>query len=379
MKSKVLLVAILLLTLSSACTLRTAAPPPLQNSAPAVISSTSTPQIVTLPTNTPSEQPVASTATQSPSPAPTTQPTQTPVLNPLTGLPVEDPSLLMLSPALVSVSNFPVSVRPQSGLSYSPHVFEMTIGEGMTRFLAIYYGDYGKQETANVGLGSVRSGRLPYEQLRNMYDGFIIMAGASPEVTSQLGATHFRETVNFETIKSLAEDRVKSTGAPTFGRLVFDGNAPANGLQGNLLNITWSDRNRVRWNYDPATGKYLREQDKSDGSGKMFPATDKLTGGQLAFDNVVVMAAEHDWQTPTRIAINLLYVVKEPAIFFRDGKAYPVYWTSLSPLGPFRFINPDGSNFPYKPGNTWYEIIQSINEIKQIEDQSWFVRFVTPK
>ncbi len=45
-----------------------------------------------------------------------------------------DPSLLRYPPALISVSNFPASARPQFGLSFSPLVFEMAIGEGMTRF-----------------------------------------------------------------------------------------------------------------------------------------------------------------------------------------------------------------------------------------------------
>ncbi len=62
-------------------------------------------------------------------------------INPLTGL-ATDPELLNLPPALVSVSNFPASARPQSGLNTSPMVFEITIGEGMTRFLAMFYGAY---------------------------------------------------------------------------------------------------------------------------------------------------------------------------------------------------------------------------------------------
>ena len=63
-------------------------------------------------------------------------------INPLTGLPVADSANLALPPALVSVANFPPTARPQAGLSFSPIVFELFIGEGMTRYLAIFYGDY---------------------------------------------------------------------------------------------------------------------------------------------------------------------------------------------------------------------------------------------
>ena len=313
-----------------------------------------------------------STATLSPT---SDSSSQNPI-NPLTGKPVSSPDYLNYAPALISVSNFPLSVRPQSGLSFAPHVYEMTIGEGMTRFLAVYYGDYGHAEFQDIKLGSIRSGRLPYEQLRNMYDGFIIMAGAAPEVGSVLAATHFREQVDFSTIQKLAEDRTKRKGAPEFGQIEFEAASPQGGEEGIKLEIFWSNLNRVKWAYDSESEKYLREQDKSDASGDFYPTIDKLTGEQLSADNVVVMAAEHDWQTRTRIEMNLLYVIKEPAIFFRDGKAYPVFWTSLSLLGPFRFVNPGGTPFPYKPGNTWFEIIELIQEIKQLDDQSWFVRFI---
>ena len=63
-------------------------------------------------------------------------------INPLTGLSVENPENLLLPPAMVSITNFPVSSRPQAGLSFSPFVFEIYIGEGMTRFLAMFYGDF---------------------------------------------------------------------------------------------------------------------------------------------------------------------------------------------------------------------------------------------
>src|SRR5574340_849271 len=69
-------------------------------------------------------------------------------VNPLTGLPVADPASLTLPAVLVSLSNFPPSVRPQTGLSYAPQVYEIYITEGMTRFLAVFYGDLPASSTA---------------------------------------------------------------------------------------------------------------------------------------------------------------------------------------------------------------------------------------
>jgi hypothetical protein len=77
--------------------------------------------------------------------------------NPLTGLPVQDPALLDLPAALVSISHFPVEARPQAGLSYAPWVFEVYITEGATRFLATFYGEFPAPEPFVTGNCEVRT------------------------------------------------------------------------------------------------------------------------------------------------------------------------------------------------------------------------------
>ena len=63
-------------------------------------------------------------------------------INPLTGREVADPSLLKRPAVLVSISNMPVTARPQAGPGFAPWVFELYIGEGATRFLNVFYGDF---------------------------------------------------------------------------------------------------------------------------------------------------------------------------------------------------------------------------------------------
>jgi len=71
-------------------------------------------------------------------------------INPLTGLAVENVENLAIPPALVSIANWPPQTRPQAGLSFSPLVFELYIGEGMTRFLSLFYGDFPKEAVQNA-------------------------------------------------------------------------------------------------------------------------------------------------------------------------------------------------------------------------------------
>ncbi|MQC26767.1 MAG: DUF3048 domain-containing protein, partial [Chloroflexi bacterium] len=61
--------------------------------------------------------------------------------SPLTGQPVEDPSLLSLRPVFLSVSLFPPSVRPPTGASVSPIIYQFYIGDGDTRTLMAVHGE----------------------------------------------------------------------------------------------------------------------------------------------------------------------------------------------------------------------------------------------
>ena len=79
------------------------------------------------------------------------------VINPLTGLAVEDPSLLQLPATLLSISHFPVTARPQAGLSFAPYVFEIYITEGATRFLTTFYGQIPAPEIPITGNCAVRT------------------------------------------------------------------------------------------------------------------------------------------------------------------------------------------------------------------------------
>ena len=91
-----------------------------QSSSPTATSEIS-PIISETPTNaapTPTLQPLSSTTKYGPNPDNFPK-----GINPLTGEPVIDPTLLQVPALLVSVSNFPVTARPQSGLSFAPLCF----------------------------------------------------------------------------------------------------------------------------------------------------------------------------------------------------------------------------------------------------------------
>ncbi len=113
------------------------------------VSNTASPTVqVVIPT----AQPTAASISYGPNPE-----DFPPGINPLTGEAVSDPTLLKIPALLVSVSNFPVTARPQAGLSFAPYVFEFSITEGQSRFLAAFYGQFPAPEVPMTGNCSVRS------------------------------------------------------------------------------------------------------------------------------------------------------------------------------------------------------------------------------
>lgn len=384
MKLKKIAILILLGVLSNACTfpLSNVVPPVVDEQAPATVGEES-PNSAT--------EPAAESQAQDTSPAVEESPA---AINPLSGLPVQDAANLLLPPALVSITNFPPSARPQAGLSFSPIVFELYIGEGMTRYLAIFYGDYPQaaaspaegagskeditegipQPPAEASVGPIRSGRLPYESVRKLYNGFIVMASAYSEVAKQMGdyvnvfgddKTDVNSAlIPVEDLHQIAKDTGKQLKPDALDVMKFDSQVPQGGKPAPSLWIFYAYKNQVFWRYNPDDGSYHRWQDKADGQ-TFVEQTDRLNGLPLTYENVIVLFADHEVTRKYLIDVNLTYVERGKALLFRDGQMYEINWTTRSGeyektngrLRPIRFIDNDGNPYPLKPGQTWIELV----------------------
>jgi hypothetical protein len=344
-------------------------------------------------------------------------------INPLTGLPVEDPALLELPPALISISNFPASARPQAGLNSSPFTFEIAIGEGMTRFLAMFYGDYpsdvsgqtegtlpgentagpagegNEGESAdetdepieNASIGPIRSGRLPYEDVRSLYSGFLVMASAWEGVAQDLsdatsvfgndGEDINSAMVGVDKLQQIAQSEAEGYNGSNFNLegLQFSQAPPQSGQNAGQLWVFYSLLNQIQWRYDEELNAYVRYDIKTDGSGEFVLSTDRLTGEPVSKENVIVVYAEHDYRAPTLIDIDLINRPPTRALLFRDGQIYEIFWTTrfgnyekeTGLMRPMRFVDAEGSPFPLKPGQTWLHIVSlaSYHRESAINDQ----------
>lgn len=337
-------------------------------------------------------------------------------INPLTGWPVSDPDLLKLPPALISISNFPASARPQAGINTSPIIFEMTIGEGMTRFLAMFYGGFpqtvsgqtegepaggtsggagdsssggdssggtagGGADSGSASVGPIRSGRLPYEDIRSIYSGFLVMASAYSGIAQTLSdATTIYGSdssdinsamIGIDQLYNIALGHAEGYPGSNFNLegMKFSPDVPEGGKPADQVWVFYSNLNQVQWRYDEALGGYVRYDIKTDGSGEFVMATDRLTGEPVLRENVIVIYAFHEYLAPTLIDINLTNMPKMKAVLFRDGQIFDIFWSTqfgdyeqeTGLLRPMRFMDTNGDPVALKNGRTWVEIVSTTS------------------
>jgi len=512
------------------------------------------------PTPTETQTPVISPTSPTPTETSTPQPHLSPVIygpeqgdfpagiNPLTGRAVSDPSLLDFPAVLVSISNMPVSARPQAGPGFAPWMFELFIGEGTTRFMGVFYGDVpravpnvagrckvrdgiirpngdwvgnrvwldenknGQQDDWEVGVGGVcvnlldavsrkvvsetstdsngyyafdrpqvesiiqivkpafyeftkqdmgdddrdsdadtatgetrhfqsnstasfwdvglilsaagpiatstpivagtppnwfipsepyigpiRSGRLTYNQIGNMFpNSCLVYASASADIGARLHKCEIvfgvdRTTPNsalltVTRLRELAKESLNPVQPVNYSGNYFSDSLPDGGETANTVNIYYHLYSQSGWQYDPISKSYLRYTDRADATGELVPATDRLTGRQMAFENVIVVFAEHGIFRPNQFEIDLGQGQKKTAYLFRDGKVYKIFWSTANRdwekttglLRPFHFVGAQDNLIPFHPGRTWIHLVTPFSSVTEQGDGQWLVRFVEP-
>ena len=366
--------------------------------------STHTPTSTSTPTDTPTSTPTSTdtptstpTSTNTPTSTPTNTPTPTPTpffagpsdfppnVNPLTGL-FTDPERLDRRALAIKVSNYPPVVVPQYGLSAADIVWESIVENGATRFTAIYL----SQDAARVG--SLRSLRLIDMDIQAMYDSFVAFSGASegvfnyvlgllvpddaispqlgegcppfcrfPEASDIYEHTLFTSTVDLWAWADARDERLAARDQPPVNTrrnlegMAFHELPPAGGIEATQLAVTFRATD-VRWDYDPATGRYVRSQDGA-------PHLDAATGEPLSAANVLIIEAYHYADESIiedqfgNYSIGVVLRDSGPAYLFRDGRMVAGTWTRSNFDSMMTFVDEGGEVLRFKPGNTWVEVV----------------------
>jgi hypothetical protein len=140
------------------------------------------------------------------------------------------------------------------------------------------------------------------------------------------------------------------------------------------------------WDYDPESGRYLRFQDAQEdlgGRGTAYePLLDRLTGAQIATDNVVVILVPHFHEfyraatdtTPATEVVDMEFKGEGTAYAFRDGQAYVLEW-NVRPGELLYLTDENGERWPFKPGTTWFQVMTDRSRLDQQPDV-WTFEFV---
>ena len=316
-------------------------------------------------------------------------------LNPLTGLPPSDPMLLNRRPLAIKVAIFPRYMRPQSGLSLADQAFEYYIEDGLTRFIAVFYGN------DSEWVGPVRSGRYFDENVQRMYHAYLVFKFADPRELGYFKGSDFSQflltptigrcppfrflpereaTVEaynnsyFDTVRwaeCVAEGKLENN-KPFLREGFFSDQPPLATLTGTKISTYYSVDSYNYWLYNSQDQQYYRYQeisDTRDGKPESYePVIDRVTNQHVHASNVVVILAYHAFNNPYDHADQVYDIDLKgsgEAYVFRDGVGMPATWVRANADQPLIFIKPDGTIIPMKRGVTFYEVMGTRSFVDQ--------------
>ena len=414
---KIIPMLIALTLLMSACQPGTTPEP--ATSVPEVIATTVVPPTETpAPTATSTNTP---TITATFTPAPTDTPTFTPTpavfgpdnmpaeLNPLTGLPPASPDLLERRPVSVKINLVPRNYyRPPFGLSLADIVYDYYHNGGYSRLHAIFYGN-------NADLvGPIRSGRMFDGDLLRMYKSVFAYGSADRKINQRLMNAEYSDRLVLEggraecppsektplcrynkdgydyligstqAIEAFVAAKGVDVSRQDLKGMSFSPLTPEGGKAGAQVYTRYSGDDYSRWDYDAATGKYLRFQDaawdNANGRDEKYePLIDRLNNQQITAENVVILIVQHEYyQFPPNEIVDVLLSGTGKAYAFRDGQMYEVTWNRPTLDSVPYLTNADGSAYTFKPGQTWFQVIGVSSTVTEETPGAWRFHFIFP-
>jgi len=247
-------------------------------------------------------------------------------------------------------------------------------------------------------VGPVRSGRMVYRHIAAFFpDSCLIYAFASPEVLEYLPQCAFVDhdiqgggyMLAIDEMIRLAKGSKKPDQKIDYTSNVYSADPPEGGVDASKLHVYIAWLNQSAWNYDPLYQSWWRYVDNADpdSAGAVHPETDRLTGRQLDFENVIVLFARHEVISPTNLEIRMEQDWLGDALLFRDGKMYRIRWSTVAMdeefesgrRKPIRFLSLDDKTpFPLKPGHTWILVVTPETPVTEQSAGEWLLQFFQP-
>jgi hypothetical protein len=246
-------------------------------------------------------------------------------------------------------------------------------------------------------VGPIRSGRLTYNQIGGMFpNSCLVYASAAWDIGERLDACEIAYGVDKTTpnsalrtvrrLRELAEEHLNPRQPVNYSGNLFSDEIPPRGQPAEEIHVFYHAYTQSAWEYDPISQTYLRWTDLADGTGTLIPAIDRLTQRQMAFENVIVVLAEHNRFRHNQLEIDFSLGQKNAAYLFRDGQAFKIFWSTENRqweqktglVRPMHFVDAQGNLIPLHPGRTWIHIVTPFSSLREQGDGKWLVQFVQP-
>jgi hypothetical protein len=264
-------------------------------------------------------------------------------------------------PALVvKIDNVDVRGR-QIGLNQADIVFEEIVEGRATRFAAVFHSQ------GSNPVGPIRSGRTQdIDLLSGLHAPLFGWSGGNPGVRAAIDDSDFISLAHgtaagfyrdgccsphnlFNTTDAFWAQTPPEAGRPTPLLRYLD---PGEKFTGN--NVSWVDvlvgNNRVRWEWSPEFGVFIRSQNGS---------AHELVDGRANADNVILLMTHYrpsyvDARSPEAITVD-----GGVAVVYADGKKQTGVWTRRANTDPIRLHTLRGKPIEIPPGRTWVELVDA--------------------
>ncbi len=247
-------------------------------------------------------------------------------------------------------------------------------------------------------IGPIRSGRLTYDHVNKMfYNSCLIFGSAAADILAQLDPCWLVFGVDATTpnsglltvtkMRELAEAQALKGKTPNYSGNFFNENLPnLERAPATYLHVYYHQYLQAAWAYDPISKSYLRYTDDMDGTGILHPASDRLTGRQQSFQNVIILQATHDVYRHNQLDIDLSFGQAGFAWLLRDGQMMRVRWSTGNRewektngiRRPLHFVDIDGNPVALRPGKTWIHLMTPMSYLDDFGDGGWQIKFVQP-
>lgn len=274
------------------------------------------------------------------------------------------------------------TVRPQSGLSAAPLVYETLAEGGITRFIAFFIGDENLSQ-----IGPVRSARPYYIEWLSEFDALYSHCGGSPTALAAISGLGIKDLNqmyspyyywrangaeaphNLFTSSELLNRalRDKELLDKSFEYRVWqykdDGKLSSLPEGSKTIEIDFSAGSAydVEWKYDKSSNDYLRYQ-----MGAV--QKDAANKAEIRAKNVVVEKVPAEDYEADKGRLVLDVSGEGEAWVFRDGVGIHGKWQKNDRTTRTIFLDDNGKEIEFNRGITWIEVVPGDRAVNYLEE-----------